>query len=149
MERRRLTEKEKEIIGKKCVSCETTEDLVYHHIVPLSFGGKDILSNICCLCNNCHYKLHHHGKEKKYSQSYSELIKQGISNSSKTSGRITGNIDKLSTELRQDIDIYLKNNPTLERFTNAKIIATKHNICINTFKKYCRLAKEGKMSYEE
>lgn len=29
-----------------------------HHIVPLSIGGNDILSNLVSLCVSCHKKIH-------------------------------------------------------------------------------------------
>jgi len=31
-----------------------------HHIVPLSRGGRNILSNLMCLCKSCHDKRHNH-----------------------------------------------------------------------------------------
>ena len=146
VKRKRLTIEEKNQIGTFCVSCGAIDDLVYHHILPLSFGGKDVLSNICCLCNNCHYKLHHCGKEKKYNQTYSDLIKEGIKNSSKKSGRKPGSLDKLTFELKNDILEYLTNNPDLTIFKNCNELLEKHNISRNTFKKYCRLMKEESAS---
>ena len=65
MRRRTLTNKDKEEIGLKCCNCGSTSDLQYHHIIPIAIGGKDINSNMCCLCYNCHYKLHHDGKGSK------------------------------------------------------------------------------------
>ena len=56
--RKQLTDNEKEIVGKECCNCSSIEDLEYHHIVPLSLGGQDKLSNICCLCYKCHSLIH-------------------------------------------------------------------------------------------
>ncbi|MEO2679758.1 HNH endonuclease [Clostridium butyricum] len=88
MKRRRLTKKDKEEIGLQCCNCGSKEDLQYHHIVPVVIGGKDINSNMCCLCYDCHYKLHHDGKESKVNN-HSELIKKGQARA-KEEGRNTG-----------------------------------------------------------
>lgn len=44
--------------GDQCVNCSTSENLRYHHIRPVSDGGKDIVSNIVLVCNVCHKELH-------------------------------------------------------------------------------------------
>lgn len=75
--RRTLSLSDKEEIGLCCCNCGSTKDLQYHHIIPISIGGQDINSNMCCLCYDCHYKLHHDGKQPKI-KSYGELIKAGI-----------------------------------------------------------------------
>ena len=73
--RKQLTDNEKEIVGKECCNCSSIEDLEYHHIVPLSLGGQDKLSNICCLCYKCH-SLIHFGTEKHIN--HSEATKRGL-----------------------------------------------------------------------
>ena len=90
MRRRTLTKKDKEEIGLKCCNCGSTSDLQYHHIIPIAIGGKDINSNICCLCYNCHYKLHHDGKENKV-KNYGELIKKGQAKA-RLKGKVPGRI---------------------------------------------------------
>ena len=40
------------------------ENGVFHHIVPLIYGGENLADNICLLYNNCHNKIHS-GEEKK------------------------------------------------------------------------------------
>lgn len=42
----------------KCSNCGASENLHLHHIVPLSKGGNNILSNITPLCEECHGKVH-------------------------------------------------------------------------------------------
>ena len=74
MERRTLTQSDKEEIGLKCCNCGSEEDLQYHHIIPIAIGGQDINSNMCCLCYKCH-QLIHFGKSK--SINHNELVKQG------------------------------------------------------------------------
>lgn len=29
-----------------------------HHIIPLKIGGKNDITNLVCLCANCHRKVH-------------------------------------------------------------------------------------------
>lgn len=29
-----------------------------HHIIPLSKGGRNVLSNLIAVCENCHSKIH-------------------------------------------------------------------------------------------
>ena len=88
--RRTLNQSDKEEIGLKCCNCGSTSDLQYHHIIPISIGGKDINSNICCLCYDCHYKLHHDGKGSKVAN-YSELIKKGQARA-RLKGKVPGRI---------------------------------------------------------
>ena len=40
-----------------CCNCSQTADQV-HHIVPLSRGGRDVLSNVASLCADCHGQVH-------------------------------------------------------------------------------------------
>lgn len=124
----KLNKQEKQIVGTKCCNCGSKEDLQYHHIVPTELGGNDILSNMCCVCGNCHHKIHF-GKSKNINHSY--LIKEGIKKSSKKSGRKYGQLDKMTDELREDIKTYL-NNKSIKQIDLMK----KHNISRNTLKKY-------------
>ncbi len=42
----------------QCDNCGSTENLVMHHIVPLSQGGNHVASNISLLCESCHSVVH-------------------------------------------------------------------------------------------
>lgn len=44
--------------GNVCCNCGDNKNIEFHHIVPLSLGGKDILTNIVPLCNHCHSLIH-------------------------------------------------------------------------------------------
>lgn len=70
-----LTEEEKDIVGRVCVNCGAIDDIEYHHIVPLSLGGNDVLSNICPLCATCHGKVHYNGEA---GISHSALTRAGL-----------------------------------------------------------------------
>jgi 5-methylcytosine-specific restriction endonuclease McrA len=41
-----------------CVTKMETNVLQVHHIIPVSNGGDDELSNLVLLCHNCHTSLH-------------------------------------------------------------------------------------------
>lgn len=49
----------KEHAGNVCVNCGTSENIEYHHIVPLLLGGQERLSNVVALCHKCHLAAHH------------------------------------------------------------------------------------------
>ena len=44
--------------GEVCVNCESSINIQYHHIVPLSLGGTNNIKNIVPLCEECHSKIH-------------------------------------------------------------------------------------------
>lgn len=46
-----------------CQNCgQGNIELHAHHIVPVSVGGTNALTNLACLCRACHRKLHPHLK---------------------------------------------------------------------------------------
>lgn len=52
--------------GNRCANCGATENIQYHHIVPLHMGGTNNPSNIIPLCTICHKKVHGASAERKY-----------------------------------------------------------------------------------
>lgn len=66
-------------------------------------------------------------------------IKQGIEASDKKSGRKTGQLDKMSPELENDIKLFLS-----DRSIKQVDLMNKHNISRNTLKKYIEIVKENK-----
>lgn len=66
-------------------------------------------------------------------------IKDGIAASSKPSGRPIGKLDKISDELKKDINEYLTN-----RDIKAIDLMNKYNISRPTFKKYVQVVKNEK-----
>lgn len=48
----------KDNLGSVCCNCGSTQNIHYHHIVPLSLGGTNKLTNIVPLCEDCHEKAH-------------------------------------------------------------------------------------------
>lgn len=86
MVRRKLTIRDKEQIGMECCNCGSTEELEYHHIIPICIGGNDINSNMACLCHPCHEKIHY---GKSMHKLHSTIIKQGMENA-KAKGKAIG-----------------------------------------------------------
>ena len=48
--------------GNACANCGKTNDIELHHIVPLSVGGTNAISNVIPLCRECHRSIHFHKK---------------------------------------------------------------------------------------
>lgn len=68
-----------------------------------------------------------------------QRIKDGIEASSKRSGRATGKLDKMSDELKADIQLFIK-----DRSIKQIDLMQKHNISRNTLKKYIEIVKNEK-----
>ena len=45
-------------LGSRCCNCGSTEDVEYHHVVPLANGGTNNISNIVPVCFRCHKAIH-------------------------------------------------------------------------------------------
>lgn len=73
---------------------------------------------------------------EKQRLSISKSIKDGIAASNKKSGRKSGQIDKMTDALKEDIGLYLKN-----RELTQTSLMKKHKISRNTLKKYIGIIK--------
>ena len=51
---------------------------IFHHIIPLVYGGQNVPENICILCPGCHREAHT-GRETptKYHDMFSAFIRHG------------------------------------------------------------------------
>jgi hypothetical protein len=59
----------------RCQNCgRRNVELHAHHIVPLSVGGTNALSNLACLCRDCHEAIHPHMRSDT---PYAELLRVG------------------------------------------------------------------------
>lgn len=67
-------------------------------------------------------------------------IRDGIEASDKKSGRPVGKLDKISDELKADIQLFLN-----DRSIKQVDLMEKHGISRNTLKKYVELAKAGRL----
>ena len=64
--------------GTKCMLCgyDASECIEWHHIVPLSEGGKNNYKNGALLCPNCHTLVHKYNyKTAKYTNLTKEMLK--------------------------------------------------------------------------
>lgn len=68
----------------------------------------------------------------------SKAIKDGIAASDKGSGRKKGSLDKMTDELRHDLELYMH-----DRTITQKAVMEKHGISRNTLKKYVKRLEEG------
>ena len=50
--------------GMSCWICGSEENLQWHHIIPLSQGGKTERQNMLLLCGECHAKAHNQKSHK-------------------------------------------------------------------------------------
>ena len=133
MQRKNITQKNKKQIGLECCNCSSKNNLEYHHIVPIALGGLDDISNICCLCSQCHHLIHY-GSISNINNS--NLIKQGMQNAKEKGiniGRPRTTINDISNDLIMDI--------IMEKI-NITTIAKKYNISRKTVYKYKNIIKE-------
>jgi len=75
MSRSTVPKRIKDMLPKQCCNCGSTENLIYHHIVPDELGGRTIPSNIAVVCGECHGKIHFGDKDVII---HGDLIKRGI-----------------------------------------------------------------------
>ena len=68
----------------------------------------------------------------------SKAIKDGIAASDKGSGRKKGSLDKMTDELRHDLELYMH-----DRTITQNAVMEKHGISRNTLKKYVKRLAEG------
>lgn len=83
--------------GNRCERCGSSGQLHAHHTVSLSKGGSNSLSNLECLCEDCHSNAHPHMKSRGKSSS----IEPGsVIVSSKEK------LEEIISEINEDLDIH-------------------------------------------
>ncbi len=124
---------------KKCVNCGSNLEIQLHHIIPLSLGGTNNISNIVALCGKCHGKIH----GMNYNM-HSELTKRGIREARKNGKQIGGvkgkkMTTKKSIKTKEQIKKYSKDfEGTLTDPEVIKICQVNRN----SYYKYKRELKE-------
>lgn len=83
----RLVKKVHSKYKEKCAVCgfSVATVLRIHHVVPVSLGGRDLLSNAILLCPNCHGIVHYFSSDNSYKFNLSRFLskhytKQSIKN---------------------------------------------------------------------
>lgn len=64
---RKFREEMKKQLGNECCNCGCTENIEYHHVVPIFLGGTNRITNIVPLCHKCHKAAHMGGHLTQYS----------------------------------------------------------------------------------
>lgn len=92
------------IKGAVCCNCYSYEgnNIIFHHIVPVSLGGTNNLTNIVPICERCHNLIHHqYHSDGQYT--HSDLIKAGMQRAKengKTIGRKTLTIEMIPDDFK-------------------------------------------------
>ena len=142
MKRLALSKEKKTKIGSKCVNCGSTEDLEYHHVVPLAIGGNDVDSNIVCLCGYCHKMLHNATNANHINHSL--LIKNGIKKARKD-GKIVGRPKTgVPTEFQTEFIKFLKKEGIYHKCTVTNF-ANLNGIAVSTYYKYIGILKKDEV----
>lgn len=131
-----LTEKDKMEIGVQCCNCGSTQELEYHHVVPISLGGKNNNSNIVCLCYSCHQKIHY--GENKHGL-YSTVIKMGLDAAKKKGKKLGRPATGVPKEFIKEYNKFQSGeygSISVVQFTKLQGIA------VSTFYKYAGILKE-------
>lgn len=139
MRRKVISEERKAIIGKQCVNCGSNEDLVYHHVIPLSIGGNDIDSNIVCLCGSCHRKLHNISDADALAHNL--LIRKGIERARKKGTKLGRPATGVPKDFQKEYMKFLKKEGIYEKCTITHF-AFLNEIAVSTFYKYVGILKK-------
>lgn len=67
-----------------CAVCGKTNDLQYHHWIPVAIGGETVPENIIVLCAKHHQELH----EQKGQIKHNYLISEGIAKRKQKGGNV-------------------------------------------------------------
>ena len=126
--------------GTVCINCLSNDKPIqYHHVVPISLGGQDILSNIVPLCEDCH-NLIHHAKTKKGNLSHSQLIKAGLDRAKIEGKQIGRKLTTVEVIPKEFFNFY-------DKIKNKEITiaaaARELNISRPTVYKYIRLIEQS------
>lgn len=70
--------------GGSCCNCGGSAKQA-HHVVPLSLGGNDVLSNLVSLCEDCHGLVH----DRSFFR-HSELTKAGLARAKASGVKLGG-----------------------------------------------------------
>ena len=129
----------KQLKGTICCNCrkECENEIIFHHIVPLGYGGNDVVTNIVPLCSNCHNKIHtitdNNGRI-----SHSKLTKIGLERAraeGKQIGQKKGSKLNIKKKLPAKKIIYKNSIYFLGNLNNEQCRKLAH-LANNTFYKY-------------
>jgi hypothetical protein len=113
-------------------SCCGFEASEVHHITPLVFGGKDDLSNLTCLCRECHKQAPNTKEE------FEEYKKEGGGRTTLIYGKLTQICLKLEKESKGELKF-------IDLFNQGREIINALRECdlINAIEKYEKKLKKS------
>lgn len=135
----------KQLKGTICCNCqkEFNDEIIFHHVIPLSYGGHDVITNIVPLCSDCHDKIHTI-TDKQGRVSHSALVKAGIERRRAEGKHIGGKVGatlNIKKKLPAKKIIY-KNSISFLGNLNNEECRKLANIARNTFYKYKKEMEE-------
>lgn len=131
----------RELHPYECVKCGSDYRLQIHHIIPLSKGGSNRVSNLQFVCRSCHLKLHRQeedGFEEIYKDKLSIQKKIDIITSAINNRQLIEFYYKKPTD-----QVYIKRTCKPEKFDKVYHIKNPDNftICVEGF---CYLRQENR-----
>ena len=97
----------KELKGTICCNCglDCKDNIIFHHIVPISIGGNDAINNIVPVCSVCHGMIHY--GETRALKLHSDLIKAGMEKA-KLEGKHIGRKETTFQDLPKNFGEYIE-----------------------------------------
>ncbi len=131
--------------GTICCNCHTDcgDTIIFHHVIPISFGGTNNDSNIVPLCTKCHHILH--GISDDGIISHSTLTKAGIERARQNGSQIGKKKgDTWMTKRGIEYKNYILNESKDFNGTKSDAeIIQKFGLTRNTYYKYKKILREG------
>ena len=123
----------KELKGTICCNCglDCKDNIIFHHVVPVSIGGNDAINNIVPVCSVCHGIIHF--AETKALKMQSDLIKAGLERA-RAEGKQIGRKKVTFQDLPENFGIYVEK--VKENKTTVAQASRELGISRPTFYKY-------------
>lgn len=124
-------------LGNTCCNCGSTEDIQYHHIIPVGGDhiGNNILSNMCALCSKCHNYVEMIQREGRHSF----LVKQGMKKAQENGihiGKPAADYESIMASIAKHLTVFESGDLTEDE------IIELNNIKPTTFHKVRRMLYE-------
>lgn len=116
-----------EILGCTCINCGATENIEYHHIVPLCVGGTNRLTNIVPVCLRCHKAIHGEKDYREYAATKKKPEKKNKAYDDAIQDYINCRIDQETLKSILGVKKALSSNGYYKRFLSSHGIKTVVN----------------------